>query len=100
MQWLEAIKVINAYGDTHENTTGTIVAILDLGVDYRHPDLANQMRNGINCVNEDGSPRGNCIHGASFYVRNIHYSGSSLYGSTTGTKNPLPESNSVDVTNS
>ncbi|MEI6118687.1 MAG: hypothetical protein WCP92_05700 [bacterium] len=44
-------------GDGNPLTTGTIVAVLDVGVEYTHPDLVHQMWNGINCLNTNGAAR-------------------------------------------
>ncbi|MDR3169121.1 MAG: hypothetical protein LBU27_05170 [Candidatus Peribacteria bacterium] len=41
----------------NRNATGSLIAVLDLGVDYRHPDLVNQMRDGSNCKNISGNYR-------------------------------------------
>ncbi|MEI6426282.1 MAG: S8 family serine peptidase [Candidatus Absconditabacteria bacterium] len=53
-------------GDANPNTTGTIVAVLDVGVAYDHPDLINQMRNGVNCKDGNGNALGSCLHGYDF----------------------------------
>ncbi len=43
-----------------------IVAIIDSGVAYNHPDLANNMWDGTNCVDENDSPFGGCQHGYDY----------------------------------
>lgn len=43
-----------------------IVAIIDTGVAYNHPDLTNHMWNGSSCVDDTGAPLGNCVHGYDF----------------------------------
>lgn len=43
-----------------------IVAIIDSGVDYTHPFLANKMWDGGNCVDELGNKLGGCIGGYDF----------------------------------
>ncbi len=48
-------------GDGNPLTTGTIVAVLDVGVEYTHPDLVHQMWNGINCLNTNGAARWWCL---------------------------------------
>ncbi|MCX6823586.1 MAG: S8 family serine peptidase [candidate division SR1 bacterium] len=50
-------------GDGNPLTTGTIVAVLDVGVEYTHPDLVHQMWNGANCLNTNGATRGGCLGG-------------------------------------
>jgi subtilisin family serine protease len=46
--------------------TSTIVAVIDNGVLYTHPDLSNQMWDGTGCVSESGAALGNCNHGYDF----------------------------------
>lgn len=46
---------------------GALVAVIDTGIDYTHPDLADNMWDGGNCKNENGVAMNNCIHGYDFY---------------------------------
>ncbi len=57
------------------NTNDVIVAVIDVGVGYHHPDLIDNMWDGTNCLDENGVFLGGCEHGYN-YVNN--------------TKNPLP----------
>lgn len=43
-----------------------IVAIIDDGVAYNHPDLLQNMWDGSSCKNESGGTLGNCNHGYDF----------------------------------
>ena len=43
-----------------------IVAVIDDGVSYQHPDLMDNMWDGTNCKDESGNLLGNCIHGYDF----------------------------------
>lgn len=43
-----------------------IVAVIDSGVAYTHPDLADMMWDGTSCVDESGDSLGNCLHGYDF----------------------------------
>lgn len=50
-------------------TTEVIVAVIDSGVAYNHPDLIANMWDGTNCVNETGAAiSGGCLHGYDFYA--------------------------------
>jgi len=49
-------------------TTWTIVAVIDDGVQYVHPDLSGQFRDGTNCVSNTWSPLGWCIFGYDFFA--------------------------------
>lgn len=51
------------------------MAVIDSGVDYLHPDLANKMWDGSHCVSDTGATLGGCIHGYDF---------------VDDSKNPLP----------
>lgn len=43
-----------------------VVAVIDSGVNYNHPDLFNQMWDGADCVDESGVYLGACNHGYDF----------------------------------
>jgi len=40
-----------------------VVAVLDSGVAYNHPDLTANMWNGSSCVSDTGAALGSCVHG-------------------------------------
>lgn len=64
--------------------TSTVVAVIDVGVDYRHPDIANQMWDGSSCVSESGaSISSGCNHGYDF---------------ADGDNDPLPPQSATDDT--
>lgn len=64
----------------NEGTNGdAIVAIIDYGVAYNHPDLKSNMWNGTNCKSSDGNQLGDCLHGYDFEDND---------------RDPLPTSNS------
>ncbi len=59
-----------------------IVAVIDIGVLYTHPDLINNMWDGTNCKSNTGATIvGGCLHGFD-------------YQSSTSDNNPLPSNNS------
>lgn len=43
-----------------------IVAVIDNGVYYNHPDLSGSLWDGTNCKDENGNYLGGCIHGYDF----------------------------------
>lgn len=43
-----------------------IVALLDAGFDYNHPELVDQLWDGAQCVDENGQFIGGCIHGYDY----------------------------------
>jgi len=48
------------------NASTTIVAVIDTGVAYNHPDLAANMWDGISCKDENGAVLGGCNHGYDY----------------------------------
>ena len=75
-QWslskIEAEKAWDIYTGNHK----TLVAVIDTGVDYNHPDLKNNMwineaeLNGIEGVDDDNNGYIDDIHGYNFIYRN------------------------------
>ena len=52
---------------TNEGTNASvIVAIIDSGVAYNHPDLIGNMWNGANCKDENGGALGGCSYGYDY----------------------------------
>jgi subtilisin family serine protease len=47
-------------------TSEVIVAVIDSGVAYNHPDLIGNMWDGTNCVSEVGATLGDCTYGYDF----------------------------------
>ena len=45
---------------------GVIVAVIDSGVAYNHPDLSANMWDGTDCTDENGDFLGSCNHGFDF----------------------------------
>jgi subtilisin family serine protease len=51
----------------NEGTNASIiVAVLDTGIAYNHPDLQANMWDGTNCKSDTGAFLGSCIHGYDF----------------------------------
>ena len=64
IQWPNAMDVL----DTYPSLTDILVAVIDVGVAYDHPDLVNQMRDGSDCKSYTGvTIAGWCVHGYDFY---------------------------------
>jgi cell wall-associated protease len=62
-QWyLQAIRAVEAQNLTPP-INETIVAVIDSGVDYRHPDLASQVVVGFNAYKNNDDPMDNLGHG-------------------------------------
>lgn len=53
-------------------TTEIIVAIIDSGVAYNHPDLIYSMWDGSNCKDEAGAFLGGCLHGYDYEDNDIN----------------------------
>ncbi|MFA6184609.1 MAG: S8 family serine peptidase [Candidatus Shapirobacteria bacterium] len=63
-------------------TSDVIVAVIDTGVAWNHPDLINNMWNGSNCLDQNGDTIvGGCLHGYNFI---------------TGSTNPAPVLTNVE----
>jgi subtilisin family serine protease len=58
------IDAPEAWGISEGNST--VIATIDSGVAYNHPDLINNMWDGANCKDENGNFLGNCNHGYDF----------------------------------
>ena len=61
-----------------------VVAVIDTGIDYTHPDLIHNMWDGSGCTIGGISPVDGCVHGYDFYST----------GSTTDEKDNDPASSS------
>jgi len=61
------IDAPEAWAISEGTNTSTIVAVLDTGVAYNHPDLAANMWDGTNCKDENGDLLpGGCHHGYDY----------------------------------
>src|SRR3989344_3276469 len=58
------IDAVEAWNISQGN--GVVVAVIDSGVAYNHPDLTSNMWDGTSCVDENGSALGDCNHGYDF----------------------------------
>jgi subtilisin family serine protease len=63
ISWSSSLPMINT---TKSGTWWVIVAVIDVGVDYLHPDLEANMWDWTNCVSTIGTPLWGCIHGYDF----------------------------------
>ena len=63
ISWPASVPMINTLKNTN---SWVVVAVVDVGVDYLHPDLEPNMRDGTNCVSETGAKLWGCIHGYDF----------------------------------
>jgi subtilisin family serine protease len=60
------IDAPEAWAINEGTSANVIVAVIDNGVAYNHPDLKPNMWNGANCVSDTGATLGGCIHGYDF----------------------------------
>ncbi|MES2994923.1 MAG: S8 family serine peptidase [Patescibacteria group bacterium] len=51
--------------------TGIVIAVIDTGIDYEHPDLMDNMWDGSACI-ASSTPLGGCIHGYDFYEQDVN----------------------------
>src|SRR3989338_6667190 len=64
---LEKISMESAWALSEATSTSeVIVAVIDTGVAFGHPDLAANMWDGTNCVSDTGAALGGCQHGYDF----------------------------------
>ena len=54
--------------DLSMGSTEVVVAVIDSGVAYNHPDLAGVMWDGTSCKDENGSALGGCLHGFDYGI--------------------------------
>ncbi len=59
------IDILNAWS-IFENSEDIIVAVIDTGVAYNHPDLLGNLWDGTNCKSDTGSALGSCLSGYDF----------------------------------
>jgi subtilisin family serine protease len=55
-----------AWAISEGTNASIIVAVLDTGIAYNHPDLQANMWDGTNCKSDTGAFLGGCIHGYDF----------------------------------
>lgn len=72
-------------GNADQNTTGTIVAVIDNGVHRAHTDLVQQMRDGSNCLSYTGMMIWWCLGWASFFASNFALDPTPLSSENHGT---------------
>ncbi|MEA1936830.1 MAG: S8 family serine peptidase, partial [Patescibacteria group bacterium] len=62
------INIVDAWeiSEGAESEDDIIVAVIDSGVAYNHPDLIDNMWDGSNCVDDEGNLLGGCQHGYDY----------------------------------
>ena len=90
------IEAVNAWNINEGTSSSAIVAVIDSGVAYNHPDLVDNMWNGISCVGDDksGNPiNGGCQHGFDYQdndkipLPTIYSHGTHVAGTIASVKN-------------
>ncbi len=61
------IDVPEAWSISEGAGSNIVVAVIDNGVAYTHPDLINNMWDGVNCKSDTGIFLGDCLHGYDFF---------------------------------
>lgn len=62
-QWGPKLVQVPAAWDGSRGSAATVIAVLDTGVDVRHPDLRGAFARGYDIVNKDSDPRDDNGHG-------------------------------------
>jgi subtilisin family serine protease len=84
---------INEAWAISEGDDSIIVAVIDSGVDYEHPDIEGSMWDGSNCKDENGvMVIGGCIHGYDYASNDAdpmttHFHGTHVAGTIAASKN-------------
>ncbi|MBD3300196.1 MAG: S8 family serine peptidase [Candidatus Moranbacteria bacterium] len=80
-QWyLQNISATEAWNVEEVGASEVIVAVMDTGVKYNHPDLANNLWNGTSCQDEDNNPSSCPNHGWDYYDSDDNPTYSSYHG--------------------
>lgn len=61
------IDAPEAWAINEGTNSQVLVAVVDTGVDYLHPDLAANMWDGSSCKDHEGKALGGCVHGYDFH---------------------------------
>ena len=80
------IDAVEAWTITDDTNTGVIVAVIDSGVSYFHPDLAANMWVGSTCLDPNGQTIvGGCMYGYDTFADDIDPRPDTVSGSIHGT---------------
>lgn len=81
------IDILKAWNISNKEKKEIVVAVIDSGIDYRHPDLKDNIwvneveKNGMNMYDDDGNGYMDDIHGYNF----VYDDGNPLDGNSHGT---------------